>query len=344
MIKSISQLPVILVAFVKVIADFHANHRIEANISTGGLYRDIYQNGLDEAVTVEEKKDGTYLVLQGHRRMKALGRILQNDPKRFSVLFPNGIPCRVVDVANDQERTRIRADHGNKVGLTKGELAVQWRDLLHKGHTKSVIQIRLFDQLCDIAKRRLYRSEDPEKFGSEDVASSDQENAYFQEQIAKLTGLTQTMSAAAKMPNVIFDDIVHLLDNKPGWNVRMTEAEIRKLGPVLSKDLEEGCFVDEDGFTPNLRKVWNEYKADKTRDSNKAVRDAANAAKKSTEERTNKDGVIFDIAVQIQAVKSEFARRFLVAVQKGDLPTIQSLDEEALKMEKAAPKKTAKAS
>ena len=343
--RSIAQIAVSVIAFVKLVADFAANHRIESNITTGGLYRDIFQNGLDEPMTVEKNADGTYLVLQGHRRMKALSRILQNDPKRFSELFSDGVQCRVVDVADDAERTRIRADHGNKVGLTKGEVSIQWRDLLQKGHTKATIQVRLFDQLCDVAKKRLYRSEDESVYGTEDAASSEQENAFFQAQIAKLTGLLQTMSASAKMPNVIFKDIVFLLDNKPGWSVKMTEAEIRKLGPVLSKDLESGAFVDEEGFTPNLRKVWNEYRADKTRDSNEDVRKAAVAAKKAGTKRKedeNQDGVTFDIATQIQAAKSETGRRALVAIQKainGDLATWQSFDDEHLEREKANPKK-----
>ncbi len=277
--------------------------------------------------------------------MKALTRILNNDPKRFKELFPKGIPCRVVEVADDQERTRIRSDHGNKVGLTKGEVSVQWRDLSQKGHTKAAIQVRLFDQLCDVAKKRLYRSEDESVYGTEDNASSEQENAFFQAQIAKLTGLLQTMSAAAKMPNVIFSDIVFLLDNKPGWTVKMTEAEIRKLGPILSKDQEEGSFVDEEGFTPNLRKIWNEYRKDPTRDSNDDVRKAANAAKKSKKDAAE-DVKTFDIATQIQAAKSEAMRRFLVAVQKavnGDLAPLNGIDDEYLVKERAAPKETAAA-
>jgi len=346
MSKSLSRIPAILVAFVKLVADFHANVRIEANITTGGLYRDILSNGLDEPLVAEQMPDGTYLILQGHRRYKALVRIMNNQPDKFSELFPEGVPVRVLEGLTDQERTRIRADHGNVVGLTKGEVAVQFRDLRHKGLSKPMIQVRLFDQLCDVAKKRLYRSEDPDAYGTEDAASDVQENAYFQAQIGKLTGLLQTLSAAAKMPQVIFDSVVCLLDNKPGWTVFVSEAEVRKFGPIWSKDVEAGCAVDEEGFTPNLRKLWGEYKADPTRSSNEDVRKAAKAAEKAkkADEEDAKDDVkpAFEIAVQIQAVKSESMRRILVAVQKGDLATIQSIDNDLLKTEKAP--KRAKAS
>lgn len=65
------------------------------------LARSIELVGLQQPPRVKDQGDGTYKLISGHRRLAAIGAILQRDPKAFA----DGIPC-VIDAPGGSEALR----------------------------------------------------------------------------------------------------------------------------------------------------------------------------------------------------------------------------------------------
>ncbi len=67
-----------------------------------GLKENIFTQGLIQNLTVSEMEDGKYLILNGHRRFKAISQLFQEG--RIEI---DTIPCMVVEVTELEQRTML---------------------------------------------------------------------------------------------------------------------------------------------------------------------------------------------------------------------------------------------
>jgi len=77
------------------------------------LVTGISSRGLDKALVVSKREDGTYVILQGHRRKKALDIIKATNGKAWEAFFKKGVPCEVYEGLTEEQELDILADHGD---------------------------------------------------------------------------------------------------------------------------------------------------------------------------------------------------------------------------------------
>jgi ParB/Sulfiredoxin domain len=119
------------------------NVRLPSLMKIQELAADIAENGLLTPIVVYRVKD-KFEVIQGHRRESALRSLLANDPERFNVLFPNGIPVTIVEGVTYEEAQEMKIDHGNELSLTDPmELQLCANMLFAQGKGEKPVVIRL---------------------------------------------------------------------------------------------------------------------------------------------------------------------------------------------------------
>lgn len=132
------------------VSDTAINYRLEWNYDIGSLIPLILQAGrVNNPLIVEMRPNGTALVLQGNRRLRALLAI-HADPEIDAALKKSltKVPCLVYDGLSDEERTDLILDHGGVRGLNREEtvLAV-WRQMA-MFRTEARIGETLYSQLA----------------------------------------------------------------------------------------------------------------------------------------------------------------------------------------------------
>jgi hypothetical protein len=102
-----------------------------------------------EPLSVEELDDGTYMVLRGNRRFRAVLQLL-NDPNSSKELLDNikELICDVYRKLTPDERSTLINDHGARKRLSKAEIIHAVWQLKAAGYSNSDIAVR---QLYNLA-------------------------------------------------------------------------------------------------------------------------------------------------------------------------------------------------
>lgn len=112
----------------------------------------IEMKGIEVMPSVWERPNGTYDCLQGFRRLKGAGVVLERNPDKFYELFPNGeIECIVYTDLTEKEAIDIKVDQGVQQTLKDPmELQNAANMLFRIGATPTEIKISLAGLLDEI--------------------------------------------------------------------------------------------------------------------------------------------------------------------------------------------------
>ena len=284
------------------------NVRLPALMKIDELYADIHDNGLITPISVWMKGKQA-LVIAGHRRLKAINRLFENEPLVFGKLFPKGIPCTVVQGITEAEAESMKVDHGNEVGLSDPmELQLCCNILFQQGLTEKAVVVRLaalMDRIkpmkADKAKKYRQMLADAELWKSQ--GNMLEYNAKIAEsQMFLFTyrrGMVQNHAAAFDCPNVVmaalyFKSTGERPPQESGFAVGKDEVlpdgltydHVKKLKAAFAKDLDikvnGACPYNKLIPGPDFLAKWKEIRDEllkKAEDSaEKPVRDKAKSA------------------------------------------------------------------
>jgi len=131
------------------------------------LSQDIEARGLTTRPLVWDR-DGTLVILRGHRRTDALRLFDQRNPAEFAIMFPKGIAVDVVKNITSNRAADLKVDHGNERGLdhphelqmsasmlfnadkSEKDVAIQLAGLMDRLHPMKATARLEYDRLQDL--------------------------------------------------------------------------------------------------------------------------------------------------------------------------------------------------
>lgn len=132
---------VVTVPFEKLVFDFDRNPRDVDSYDHVSLANEIESVGLQTPLWVSKRADGTFVVMRGHRRGKALAAIRDRNPERFGELDP--VACQVFTGLTLAEEFDLLLDHGSSRPLSsKSELYRTVAALFRNGFSRTAVAIK----------------------------------------------------------------------------------------------------------------------------------------------------------------------------------------------------------
>ena len=129
------------------------NVRIAANMAVESLRADIAQRGLHDPIVVHKEQDGSYQVVQGHRRYTAI--------QELSDQFSDGVPCLVMEGLSEIEILTMKVDHGNQESLKHPyEVQKAANFLFTAGYTEEMVAVTLNGIMNSVAPMKATKRKD----------------------------------------------------------------------------------------------------------------------------------------------------------------------------------------
>lgn len=267
------------------------NVRLQSRYNLPPLMEDIRANGLKTPISVYKVKDH-YVVLQGHRRLKAIALLKETDPSRFKELFGEGISCIVHDISDPKDIARFKVDHGNELALTDPfELQLCANFLFNAGFSEREVVVDLLGLMERISPMKPERRKAIEEIKVQ--AEKEKELLQYRR------GLVQNLRNAYRCPTIVMAALEHKATGEPvkGFDEylpKLSTSQVTKLWKGHEEDLK---IKDEDsGKTifnarrtgPKFREAWAKI---------------VESSKKA--EADKEDGVVRDKAMSGKDMKAE---------------------------------------
>jgi len=253
-----------------------------------GLVMDIAQNGLKTPIMVwtpPGAAKSSFEVLEGHRRLRAIKTLANDQPDAFQVHFSNGVSAIICGNLTEQEAWELKVDHGNELALRDPyELLQCARMLFNAGHTEEQVAndlVSLIERITPMAPKvkrtietlKLAKTA-AEKAGEQETA--DNVEADIRQTIFDYRrGLVQYLHNTARCPDLVMSALYFKATGKHPEGMdsniplpTLTHAKVLALWNAHKKDLDvKDKGVPKFGRTrpgPEFTKKWAEYvKAEK---------------------------------------------------------------------------------
>ena len=231
------------------------NPRLPSNLDIDSLVENIGDIGLLEPIHVWfPNGDDVSEVIRGHRRTMALVELEDRNPKRFSELFPDGIPAIVWDDITAEEALILKLDHGGQVTLSDPhELQMSATLMFRKGFTEAQVANQLKPLIMKLSPKLIpSMASDLKKLEAKLAEAresgkgvSEAENELAGRIANGFRGRVQHLHNVSRCPDIVNASLFFkACDIKPeGFKdehlPKLTTDQVKALWKAHSKDLEE---------------------------------------------------------------------------------------------------------
>ena len=283
------------------------NVRLPSRMDLDGLTTDIAERGLIDPIKVWNHKNDLYEVITGHRRHAAICRLPKEAVKR---LFPDGVPCIVIEEVTADEVLDLKIDDGNKlIANNPFEIQQAANFLFRSGATEEEVANRLYGLIESNTPMKTKVKQVIEGYEAVKVlASNDGDKAKvaeYEKLIRKeradyYRGRVQNLNAAYRSPEKVMETLYLQNEGSVGPTYdgkihgelpsRLTTGQVNILFKAHCKDLDE----HKEGGIPTFNKSrtgpafnakWDSIlEDDKKEEKDKPVRQKSMSGKDMTKE------------------------------------------------------------
>lgn len=233
------------------------NVRIAANMAVESLRADIVQRGLHDPIVVHKEQDGSYQVVQGHRRYTAIQELEDQ--------FSEGVPCLVVEGLSEIEILTMKVDHGNQESLKHPfEVQKAANFLFSANYTEEQVAVTLNGIMNTVAPMKASKRKEltilEAQLTEAVFANLPELIAKIEKEIKDLVGQyrrgkVQNLSAAFNSPEIVMQALAKDAGEEVPKDVTLPSTikytQVVKLRKAHVKDLDD---INENG-TPKYSKL-----------------------------------------------------------------------------------------
>ena len=254
------------------------NPRLPTSLDLAPLVQSISDQGLLEPITVWRPNGNDLVeVIKGHRRTMALNELLENDPKRFAELFPEGVPVFRCENITKEQATVLKLDHGAQLSLSHPhELQMSANLLFNDKATQADVANILRPLIDKISPPPAKKKQEFDKLEADiKAAKSAKDRAKaekaLRDRIADYhRGRVQNLYAVWYCPNIVEAALYYKATggeyHRKGFEDDYMPSLTQKQITALAKDFGEDLKVMEDNVPkynserpgPLFTKRWNE--------------------------------------------------------------------------------------